>query len=261
MIEAALHCAPLTTSVGRPVHCVDLSTAPTLGRLHGPDGPIPLVDGAAAVAFDQPGAFPVTLSVSEGGRADRATATLTVLPRRPIDPPLTLRLEVPAGSAPQTAFDIAEVADPDGPTVQDFERRWTAEPGRIIERIRLSDMAMQGMARLNFRVVDDGGAAVLRFSLRTGETLGRLKARVALDYAPATEANPFGAAVKIDADGVWRLPAAPGADVDAITLLDPDGAAVTRVPIGGGAHVRAGRYAVSVDRADGALRLHIRAVE
>ncbi|MEM6492186.1 MAG: hypothetical protein AAF684_09855, partial [Pseudomonadota bacterium] len=259
-LKAQLHCAPMATSVGRTVRCLDLSQAPSPGELNGPDGPLPLIDGAASIAFDGPGSQPITLTVRDGPRWDSAMLRIDVAPRQPIDPPLGVALQAPAGLSAEISFDVFESAEPGGPALRSFERRWPAEDGRRIERIRLSDMSTQGLSGLRFRVIEDGRAALLSFSLRPGDRRAWLMARVTLDYSAGDAPGRFGPTTWMDADGLWRLPARPGASFDAVTLLDADGAVVAEAPLGGTTTLRDGTYALSVDAEDGALWLDLRAI-
>lgn len=251
--RAVLHCAPLVTTVGRPVHCVDLSNRAG-ARLVGPQGDIPLARGAAAPVFDAPGE--ATLLLSLPGRP-AATAAIAVSPRRPVEPPIGLTLNAPRGAVPSVAHELFETLDPEGPDLQAFERRWPAEPGFVVQRIRLENLTSQGLAGLRFSVVEDGAAASMRFSLRRGDERASLKARIVLEHAPATDGGAFGPTVWLDADGVWRLPAA--VDADVVGLIKSDGAPIAQVPVGGTTTLRDGAYLLSVDRAAGGLRLELRA--
>lgn len=268
-LEAALLCAPTETTVGRPVRCLDLSTGAEQVALTGPEGPIAMRDGRADIVFSTPGAQSLTLRARRGEEMREATARIRVVPHVPIVPPLLLSLSALGGEdgAIAVAHQVEErfAGSADGPKQRSVVRRWPAEPGYRIARIRMEQMRMTGLGALSAQVVEEGAAAELRFSLRAGTPArpkdAQLFARIVLEQTPLAGAGgPIGAPVRIDAEGLWSFPRSWSDPPERLVLQNEAGQALAEGPPGAALVLDGRPYAVTVSPADGVTLLHVRRI-
>lgn len=269
-LTAGLLCAPLETTVGRPIRCVDLSTGAERVALDGPDGPIPILGGGADIVFSAPGEQALTLRASRGERVRKAATVIHVAPRAPIAPPLILSLSAPQGddAVITEAHQVEErfAGSADGPSQRSVVRRWPAREGYRMARIRMEQMRMTGLGALSAKVVDDGAAAELSFTLRAGTPArpeeARLFARIVLEQTPLAGAGgPIADPVRIDAEGLWSVPGAWPEPPDRLLVLDAEGRALAEGPPGATLVIEGRPYAVTVSPADGVTLLDVRRID